>query len=76
MTGSQFNGLLLELVRIDGLYNRLGLHSGDLLKRFNEVELRNPGMLLAALQQMKDEQRVKLDLVRHEVPLTLTYEIR
>jgi type II secretory pathway component PulC len=52
------------------------LHSGDLLKRFNGIELRDPGMLLTALQQMKDEQRVKFDIVRHETPLTLTYDIR
>jgi general secretion pathway protein C len=76
MTGGQFNGILLELVRIDGLYNKLGLHSGDILKRFNGMELRDPSMVLTALQQMKDEQSVKLDLVRHDTPRTLTYEIR
>jgi general secretion pathway protein C len=76
MTGGQFNGILLELVRIDGLYNKLGLHSGDILKRFNGMELRDPSMVLTALQQMKDEQSVKLDIVRHDTPRTLTYEIR
>jgi len=76
MTGGRFNGILLELVRIDGLYNRLGLHSGDILKRFNGMELRDPSMVLTALGQMKDEHRVKLDIVRNETPRTLTYEIR
>jgi type II secretion system protein C len=76
MTGERFNGILLELVRIDGLYNKLGLHSGDILKRFNGMELREPSMVLTALAQMKDEHRVKLDLVRNETPRTLTYEIR
>jgi general secretion pathway protein C len=76
MTGERFNGILLELVRIDGLYNKLGLHSGDILKRLNGMELREPSMVLTALAQMKDEHRVKLDLVRNEAPRTLTYEIR
>jgi general secretion pathway protein C len=83
MTNGRFNGILLEAVRFTGLYfdrtgfyRNLGLQSGDVLKRFNGQELREPSMFLAALQQMKDEQSVKLDIVRNETPRTLTYEIR
>lgn len=76
MTDGRFNGVLLELVRNGGLYFKMGLQSGDVLKRFNGMELREPSMLLTALAQMKDEQRVKLDIVRNETPSTLTYDIR
>ena len=76
MIDGRFNGILLEAVRFDGWYSKIGLQSGDVLKRINGVELRDPSMLIAGLQQMKDEHRVKLDLVRNEAPRTLTYEIR
>jgi type II secretory pathway component PulC len=42
----------------------------------NGVELREPSMVIAALERMKDEHRVKVDLVRNKTPRTLTYEIR
>jgi general secretion pathway protein C len=76
MIDGRFNGILLEAVRFDGWYSKMGLQSGDVLKRINGVELRDPSMLIAGLQQMKDEHRVKLDLVRNEAPRTLTYEIQ
>lgn len=72
----RFNGILLEAVRADSLYTTMGLQSGDLLKRFNGMELREPSMLISALAQMKDEQRVKLDVVRDKTPRIFTYEIR
>jgi general secretion pathway protein C len=76
MIDGRFNGILLEAVRADGLYSTMGLQTGDVLKRINGMELREPSMVVTALEQMKDEQRVKLDLVRDEMPRTLTYEIR
>ena len=76
MTGGRFGGILLEAVRFDGLYSKMGLQSGDVLKRINGVELREPSMLIAALEQMKNERSVKLDIVRNEAPRTFTYEIR
>jgi general secretion pathway protein C len=76
MTDGRFNGILLEAVRADGLYSQMGLQTGDVLKRINGMELREPSMLISALEQMKNEHRVKLDLVRNETPRILTYEIR
>jgi general secretion pathway protein C len=76
MIDGRFNGILLEAVRADGLYSQMGLQSDDVLKRINGMELREPSMLIAALEQMKDEQRVKLDVVRDKTPHTFTYEIR
>lgn len=76
MIDGRFNGILLEAVRAYGLYSIMGLRTGDVLKRFNGMELREPSMLITALEQMKDEHRVKLDIVRDEKPRILTYEIR
>jgi general secretion pathway protein C len=76
MINGRFNGILLEAVRADGLYTNMGLRTGDVLKRINGMELREPSMVVTALEQMKDEHRVKLDIVRDEMPRTLNYEIR
>jgi general secretion pathway protein C len=76
MVDGRFNGILLEAVRADGLYATMGLQTDDVLKRINGMELREPSMVIAALEQMKNEHRVKVDLVRNKMPRTLTYEIR
>jgi general secretion pathway protein C len=72
----RFNGLQLDAVRVSSFFNKIGLQSGDVLKRMNGVELRDPGMLITVLQQMKEERQVKLDILRNDTPSTLTYEIR
>ncbi len=76
MIEGRFNGIFLEAVRADGLYAQMGLQSDDILKRINGMEPRDPSMVIAALQQLKDEQRVKLDIVRNQTSRTLTIEIR
>lgn len=76
MIDGRFNGILLEAVRIEGLYNTMGLMSGDVLKRINGVEIHEPSMVMTTLSQMKDERGVKLDIVRGQKPRTLTIEIR
>ncbi|TKB65445.1 MAG: hypothetical protein E8D47_07095 [Nitrospira sp.] len=75
MIEGRFDGLLLEAVRFEGLYYKMGLQSGDILKRINGVEIREPGMLITAVEQMKDEHRVKLDIVRGQTPRTITVDI-
>ena len=72
----RFNGLQLEAVRFTGFFHKIGLQSGDILKRINGVELRDPGMLISMLQQMKEENTIKLDLIRNEERRTFTYQVR
>lgn len=60
----------------DSFFSRIGLLSGDILKRVNGVDVRDPGQVLTLFQQVKDERTVKVDIVRQEQPTTLVYEIR
>ena len=76
LTDGRFNGLQLDAVRFTGFFHKIGLKSGDILKRINGVELRDPGMLLTMLQQMKDENKITIDLLRNAQPHTFTYEVR
>ncbi|MEP6600554.1 MAG: hypothetical protein ABJB49_01935, partial [Nitrospirota bacterium] len=67
--------------RIEGLapqsfYEKIGLKNGDVLQRLNGAELRDPGMLLTFLQQLKEERTATLDVLREDRKTTLMYEIR
>lgn len=60
----------------DSFFSRIGLVSGDILKRINGADVRDPGQVLTLFQQVKNERIVKVDIVRQEQPTTLVYEIR
>jgi general secretion pathway protein C len=75
-TGDRFDGFRLEQVNFHGFFGKMGLRSGDILKRINGVEIRDPNLLISALQQLKDERSVKIDIARNDAPLTFSYEIR
>lgn len=72
----KFNGFRLDAVNYLGFFGKLGLQSGDVLRNINGMEIRNPSVLMRALEQLKHERRLALDFVRNDTPKTLTYEIR
>ncbi|HJU06678.1 MAG TPA: hypothetical protein VJ692_16135 [Nitrospiraceae bacterium] len=69
-------GWRIESLAPQSFYEKIGLKSGDVLQRLNGTELRDPGMLLAFFQQVKDERTVTLDLLREDRKATLIYELR
>lgn len=70
------NGFQLTIFTPDSFFGRIGLISGDILKRVNGIEIRDPGQVIGLFQQVKDERVVKVDVLRQDRPTTLTYEIR
>ncbi|MBA3753545.1 MAG: hypothetical protein H0X01_05295 [Nitrospira sp.] len=70
------DGWRIESLAPQSFYEKIGLRPGDVLQRLNGIELRDPGMLLAFFQQVKDERMVTLDLIRDERKTTLSYELR
>lgn len=69
------NGFELTIFTPDSFFGRIGLSSGDILKRVNGVEVRDPGQVVGLFQQVKEERVVKVDVLRQGRPTTLTYEI-
>ena len=57
-------------------YEKIGVQTGDVLQRVNGVDIRDPSTMLSLLQQLKNEQIVKLDVVRNNQRSTITYELR
>lgn len=69
-------GWRMESLAPQSFYEKIGLKTGDVLQRLNGADLRDPGMMLAFFQQVKEERTVTLDVLRQDRKTTLTYEIR
>lgn len=70
------NGFRLDYIAPASFYEKIGVQTGDVLQRVNGVDIRDPSTMLSLLQQLKNEQTVKLDLVRNNQRSTITYELR
>ena len=70
------NGFRIDYIAPTSFYEKIGVHTGDILQRVNGVDIRDPSTMLSLLQQLKNERVVKLELVRNNQPSTVTYELR
>ena len=75
-TGSTLDGWRFAFVKPSSFFHTLGLQKGDVVQKINGVEVRDPGMMLTLFQQVKDESTVRLDMLRNNQRMTVTYEIR
>ncbi|MBH0200578.1 MAG: PDZ domain-containing protein [Nitrospira sp.] len=76
MTNGTLNGFRIDYMAPASFYEKIGVQTGDVLQRVNGVDIRDPGTILSLLQQLKNEQVVKLDIVRNDQRSTITYELR
>lgn len=70
------NGFRLDYVAPKSFYEKIGLRYGDVLKQVNGVEIKDPSTMMALFQQLRNEQSVKLNVLRNNQPTTMTFEIR
>ena len=75
-TNGKLDGWRMVFIKPKSFYKKLGLRRGDILQRVNGVEIRDPSMMLALFQEVKNERSVRLGLLRNNKRTTLTYEIR
>ncbi|MBX3325456.1 MAG: hypothetical protein U0223_04725 [Nitrospira sp.] len=76
LTDGRLDGFRLWNVLGSGFFYKLGLRNNDVVQRINGVELRDPGMLFSLFQQLRNENSVRVDVVRNNQRQTLTYDIR
>lgn len=76
MANGTVNGYRLDYIAPASFYEKIGVQTGDVLQRVNGVDIRDPSTMLGLLQQLKNEQIVKLDVVRNNQRSTITYELR
>lgn len=76
MVNGSVNGFRLDYIAPTSFYEKIGVQTGDILQRVNGVDIRDPSTMLNLLQQLKNEQIVKLDMLRNNQRSTITYELR
>jgi general secretion pathway protein C len=76
MVNGTINGFRLDYIAPTSFYEKIGVQAGDVLQRVNGVDIRDPSTMLNLLQQLKNEQIVKLDVLRSNQRSTITYELR
>ncbi|HEX8042763.1 type II secretion system protein GspC [Candidatus Deferrimicrobium sp.] len=74
--GNKAAGYRLAAIRPGTTFDRLGFQGGDILQQVNGVDLSTPEKIAAIFQNLKDEKKVSVNIVRQGQKNTLTYEIR
>lgn len=70
----KFGGFEISVIDKQSELRKLGLLPGDVMVKVNDVELDNAAKGLEAFQEVRDENVVKLQLLRKQKKLFLTYE--
>jgi general secretion pathway protein C len=72
----QQQGFRLSQLRAGGVLQQIGLQEGDVLQTVNGLNIHTPQEALQAYQQLQTESTVRIHILRHNRPTTLTYELR
>jgi general secretion pathway protein C len=70
------DGFRLFAIRRESIFDRIGLENNDVVQRINGVELTDPARAMGLLQELQEETRLEVDVLRGGAPRTLSYEIR
>ncbi len=70
------SGYRMDYIAPASFYEKIGIQYGDVLQRVNGVDVRDPSTMLSLFQQLKNERTVKVDMVRNNQLVTVTYDLR
>jgi general secretion pathway protein C len=76
LVNGAMNGFRLDFVAPSSFYEKIGLKFGDVLQQVNGVDIRDPGTMLTLFQQLRNENTVKLDVLRNNQRTAMTFDIR
>jgi general secretion pathway protein C len=74
--GNTAAGYRLAAIRPGTTFERLGFQGGDILQQVNGLDLSTPEKIYTIFQNLKDEKKVSVNILRQGQKNTLTYEIR
>ncbi|MFA6146903.1 MAG: type II secretion system protein GspC [bacterium] len=74
--GNKAAGYRLAAIRPGTTFERLGFMGGDVLQQVNGLDLSSPEKMYTIFQNLKDEKKVSVNILRQNQKNTLTYEIR
>jgi general secretion pathway protein C len=76
LTNGAMTGFRMDYIAKSSFYEKIGLQYGDVLKQVNGVEIKDPGTMLSLFQQLRNENSVKLDVLRNNQRTTMVFDIR
>lgn len=74
--GNKSAGYRIAAIRPGTTFERLGFQGGDVLQQVNGLDVSSPEKLYTIFQNLKDEKKVSVNILRQGQKSTLTYEIR
>ena len=69
------SGIAITELNEAGILREIGINQGDIIKTVNGFTLNSPYQIFNAYRKLKDKYELKVDIVRKETPLTLTYRV-
>ena len=76
LVNGAMTGFRMDYIAKNSFYEKIGLQYGDVLKQVNGVEIKDPGTMLSLFQQLRNENSVKLDILRSNQRTTMMFDIR
>lgn len=74
--GNKSAGYRIAAIRPGTTFDRLGFLGGDVIQQVNGLDLSSPEKMYTIFQNLKDEKKVSVNILRQNRKNTLTYEIR
>jgi len=74
--GNKSAGYRIAAIRPGTTFEQLGLQGGDVLQQVNGLDVSSPEKLYTIFQNLKDEKKVSVNILRQGQKSTLMYEIR
>ncbi|MFQ5901017.1 MAG: hypothetical protein ACE5IH_05615 [Thermodesulfobacteriota bacterium] len=75
MVKGETKGYRVFSIRPGSIYTKVGLKNGDVMQVINGVKLDSPEKAYQLFQQLKDESRLTLDILRRNQKITITIDI-
>jgi len=74
--GNRSAGYRIAAVRPGSAFEQLGFRGGDVIQQVNNVDLSTPDKVYTIFQNLKDEKRVTVNILRQGQKSSINYEIR
>jgi general secretion pathway protein C len=76
MVSGEADGFEILYVQDDSVFDSLGVHPGDVIRRVNGEQVNTPNKALELFDRLRSTPRVTLDIERRGRPVTLDYRIQ
>ncbi len=76
MVRGESKGYRVFAIRPGSIYTKIGLKNGDIIQRVNGVELNDPEKAYYLFQQLRNEPKVTIDVIRRGKKISIPVEVR